>query len=114
MILFIDHHAQGLTPIHHHATADALGGVFAADQVSLHQNLFLQRSQILQQFRERILHLRQLLDPRHDELENCGAISLLRPARKRTIPHIAREPYPAAHHDLVMGAFAAQPFARAR
>src|SRR4051794_976519 len=114
MVLFVDHDAERLPAVHHHRAADALRRVLAADQMPLHQHLFLERGEILQQFRKRILHLWQLFDARLDQFKNLGALELLRPAGKWPVPEIARQPDATADHDLVMRTFSAQPLAAAR
>ena len=50
VILFVHHDAQGLATIHDHGAAHAFGGVLAADEMPLDQDLFLQGRKVLQQF----------------------------------------------------------------
>ena len=43
VILLVDHNAEGLLAIHDHGAADAFGGVLAADEMALDQDLLLER-----------------------------------------------------------------------
>src|ERR1043166_5468903 len=92
MVLFVDHDAEGLAPVHDDRATCAFCGVFTADEMPLNQ----------------------LLDPRLDQVENRNALGFLCPTGKGTVTEIARKTHPAADHDLMMRAFAAQPFAGRR
>src|SRR5882757_9095919 len=110
MIFFVDHDAKGLPPIHDDRATGALGSMLATDEMPFYQDLPVQRRQVLQAFRKRLLHLRKRFHARPDQFQNRTAFGLLRPTRKRPVAQIACEPYSAANYDLVMRPFAAQPF----
>ena len=112
VILFVDHHAEGFLAVQHQAAADAFGGVFAADEMALDQNLLVQRGQIVHRLGERILHFRQAFDRRANRFQDFDALGLFRPAGKRGVPHVARQPHAARHHDAVVRPLAARGFGR--
>ncbi len=85
-VVFLVHHdAQRLAAIHDDRAAHTLRRMLAADEMPLDQDLFFQRRKVLQQFRERVLHFRQLLDARFDQLEDLRALGFLGPARERRV-----------------------------
>ncbi len=43
VVLLVDHEAKGFVPIQHETAAGALGGVLAADEMTFHQDLFIER-----------------------------------------------------------------------
>src|SRR3569832_392465 len=43
VVLLVNHHAKRFFPVQHQPTAGALGGMFAADQVALHEDLLIER-----------------------------------------------------------------------
>ena len=112
MIFFVDHDAERLAAIHDHRAARALCRMLATNEMSLDQNLFFQRGQVLQKFRKRILHLGKFFHARLDQFENRSALGLFRPAWKRAVAQIASQPHPAADDDLMMRSFTAEPFPR--
>jgi hypothetical protein len=114
MIFLVDHDAQRLLAIHNHRTANALGGVLATDKVALDKHLFFERGKILKQLGKRILHFRELFHSRLDLFENLSALRLFCPPGKSPVAQIPGEPDAAAHYNLVMWTFAAQPFTSAR
>jgi hypothetical protein len=106
MVLLVDHHAETFLAVQDEAAAGAFCRVFAADEMALHQNLFVERAEIVHRLRKRALHLRQALDRRTNRLQNFHTLRLFRPAGKRRVPHIARQPHAARHDDAVMRAVA--------
>ena len=114
MVLLVDHDAERLLAIHDHRAADAFGRVLATDEMTFHEHLLLERGKILEQLRKGILHFRKRFHLRLDLLEDLGAFGLFRPAGKGALAQIARQPHATADDDLVMRAFAAQPFPGAR
>ena len=59
MIFFVNHDAKGLPPIYDHRATGALGGMLPTDKMAFHQNLPVQRGEVLQAFRKRLLHFRK-------------------------------------------------------
>ena len=114
MVLFVYHDAKGLAAIDNDGAAYVLRGVLPTNEMPLDQDLLFQRREILQHFRKRILHFRQLLDAWFNQLKDLSALGFLGPPGKGALPEISCEPDAAADHDLVMRPFAAQPFAAGR
>ena len=60
MILFVDHHAERFLRFKTRPLPGVLGGVFAADQMALHQDLLVQRASGYPSIAENaFVHLRQ-------------------------------------------------------
>ena len=111
VILLVDHEAEGLLGIHHHGAARTARRMLAADEVTFHEDLLLERREILEPLGEGIFHLGKPLDRRADLLENSNALGFLGPARKGFALEVARETDAAADDDLVVWPRAAEPLA---
>ena len=112
MVLLVDHHAHRFVPVQNQSAAGTLRRVFAADEMSLHQDLFVERREVVHGLRECLVHLRQGLDRGPDDVENPDALRLLGPAGKRGVVDVPGQTDAAGHHDPVVGAFAPGGFRR--
>ena len=56
VIFLVDHHADALVLTEHEAAAGVFRGVFAADEMSLDENLFVERGQLVHAGVEAVLH----------------------------------------------------------
>src|SRR5690349_7848255 len=110
MIFFVDHDAECLPPVDHYRAPSAFGRMLTTDQVALHQHLLVQCGQILQTFGKCVLHFRKRFHAQPDLFQDCRALRFFSPARKGTITQVPRKPDTATDYNLVMRAFAAQPF----
>ena len=99
MVFLVDHHAERFLFVQHQPAADIFGGVLAADQMALDQNLLVHRGQVVHRLGERAVHLRQAFHRWPDHLQGLDAIGLLGPAGKRKCLEVARQADPARHHD---------------
>ena len=90
--------------------ADALGGVFAADEVAFDEDLFFERGEVLEVFAERVVHVGQGLDLGFELFEDGDAVGLFGPAGEGEVAQVAREPDAAADDDVVVRTVGAHPF----
>ena len=104
VVLLVNHHAKRFVAIQHQAAAGTFRGMFAADEVPLHQDLLVQRVEIVHRLGEGVLHFRQALHRRPDQFKHADALRLFRPARKRRVLQIARQPHAAGHDNPVVRA----------
>jgi len=86
--------------------------VLAADEMTLHEDLLLERREILELFGKGILHLGKPFHRRADLLKDGDTLGFLGPAGEGFPLQVAGETDAAAHDDLVVRARAAQPLAR--
>src|ERR1017187_3394526 len=112
MIFLVDHEAKSLLPIQHQPAAGALGGMFAADEMALHQHLLVQGGQTIHRARERPLHFRQCLNGGADHLQDANPLGLLGPTREGGSLEVAGEPDAAGHDNPIMRSLAASAFRR--
>src|SRR5262245_60726374 len=77
--------------------------MFAADQVPLDQNLFVQRGQAVHRPGERILHLGQVLDRRTYQFEDLDSFRFFGPRRETGFLEVARQADAAGRDNPVMG-----------
>ena len=94
VVLLIHHDADGLGGIDDHAAAGALGGVFTADQMALHQHLFVQRAQVVHAFDKRALAHGRFSGMRPSAVKAPGGVPPCGPAPDTRAP---QDCGPAAH-----------------
>jgi len=104
VILLVDHHAEGFLAVQHEAAARALGGVLAADQMPLHEDLLVKGGEVVHRRREVRVHLRQGFHGRLDRLQQAEPVRLLRPGGERQLAEVAGQPHPAGHDNAVLRA----------
>ena len=73
MVLLVDHHAERFLLVDDQAAAGVLGGVFAADQMALDENLFVQRPQVIHRLGKGPVQFRQALHGRTDDVQRLDA-----------------------------------------
>jgi hypothetical protein len=110
MVLLIDHDAKGFVAIEDQAAAGILGGVFAANEMALDENLFVQRREIVHRFRESALHFGQVLDGRTNQIEDTDALGFFCPTREGGIADVSGEADATRHDDPVVRALATRAF----
>jgi hypothetical protein len=86
MVLFINHHAEGLLAIHDNSAAYTFGRMFATNEMAFYQHLLFESRQVLEQFRKWLLHFGQLFHSWLNQFQNHRALRLFCPPRKSPIP----------------------------
>ena len=113
VVLLVDHDAERAVLADDEAAAGVLGGVLAADEVLLDEDLLFERREVLHRVvDDGVLHLGQLGHGGLDEGEHLLALGLLGPAGKGVMIEVAGEAQAAAEHDAVAAVLASNPFAR--
>ena len=106
VVLFVDHDHARLVLADHDTGAGFRVAKLAADQVTLHQNLFLQFIKALNWNRQTALHLRQRRHGLHALVANLAFLRIFCPTGKGMLGQIAREADTGHQHH---GAFASRP-----
>ena len=103
MILFIDHHAEGFRTVQHEPAADVFGGMLAADEMALDEDLLVQLSQIIHRLGKGVGHFRQGADGGQHGIQHLYALGLFGPGGEGGTAQIARQPHAAGHDDAIIG-----------
>ncbi len=112
MILLVEHDGKTLPPLDDRTGAIATGGVFAGNEMPLHQHLFLDGVQLSKFPGKRILHRRQSLDSRAQDLQCLGSLAFFRPTRKRVAAQISRQTDAGSDHGRLLGSTSRHPVRR--
>jgi hypothetical protein len=112
MILLVHHHADGLAAVHHSPASGAFCGMFATDEMTLDEDLLLNRGQLCHFLREGILHLRQLFENWPDRIHHDLPVFFFRPTRERVAYKIPCQSNATRHHDVAFGTGGPHPFSR--
>ena len=105
VILFVDHHADILVLTKHEAAAGVFRGVFAADEMSFDENLFVERGQLIHAGVEAVLHRLDLQHVVADVLEGLDAHRFFCPAGEWGVGEVSGKAHAARPDDLVRRAF---------
>ena len=99
VVLFVDHHRKSLVLADHDARATFRAAEFAADQVALDEDLFLEVAELAHRDIERTLHRRGRGDGLATNPENLLALGGFGPAGKSRAREIPREANPRHQHN---------------
>lgn len=90
VVFLVDHHAEGFLLVDDEAAAGALGGVLAADEVALDEDLLVEWREVIHRGGEVRGELREGLDGGLDGFEDAEAVGLLGPGGEGMLLQVAR------------------------